>query len=115
MLDPYTPTATESQPLIRRRAVRRYFALTAILLPIAASASFPGVTLLNQEYGWYPAQSGIYDIEVNGRSVSNASVIRFSIGITLALLLTAILLVVIAIRNWLANTRKLDPANSASD
>ena len=115
MLDPYTPTASENRPQVRRRAVRRYLVLTAMLLLVAFVAFVPGVTLMNQQYGWYPAQSGVYGIEINGRSVSNASVIRYSIGIALAVLLGATLFAVVATRNWLANTRPSDPDNVTAD
>ena len=101
---PYTPTANVSEPLPHRRAVRRYFILTVLLLAIAVLMSIPGITLLNQEYGWFPTQSEISDIQINGYSVSNSSVIQYSIGLALVLLMTAILFCGIAIRNW--NTNK---------
>ncbi|MFM7930587.1 MAG: hypothetical protein ACKO9Q_22995 [Pirellula sp.] len=115
MLDPYTPTTSAIESRIRRRAVWRYIALTSILLPIAAATSIPGITLLNQEYGWYPNESTIYEIEINGSPVSNESVIQYSIVITLTLLFTAILFSGIAIWNWLANKRTIEPTNAPFD
>jgi len=81
---------------------------------MAVPTSIPGLALLNQEYGWYASQSGIYDIEINGRSISNAAAIRYSVGLALTLVLTAILLCAIATRNWYANRRMLRSINSSA-
>ena len=93
------------ESLTRRRAVRRFLGLAAFLGLITAVASIPGIILLNQEYGWLPVRSGIFDIEVNGRSVSNTTVIRYSIGASLMLLVATGLLFVRALRNWRFNGR----------
>jgi hypothetical protein len=113
MPDPYAPTTNVGERLRHRRPVRRYFTLAAMLLPIAVLTSIPGITLLNQEYGWYPTQSGIYDIEINGSSISNASAIRYSIGVALSLLTAGMLLSVITIRNWFGN-KKMHRTTKAS-
>lgn len=105
MSDPYTPIASVNEPLPGRRPVYTYVAIAAILVPIAVTTLVPGIVLLNQEYGWYASQSGIYYIEINGRSISNTAAIQYSFGLALTLLLTAILCCAIATRNRYANTR----------
>ena len=105
MSDPYTPSASGSELLAGRRAVWRFVAIAAILVPIAVTTLIPGIVLLNQEYGWYASPSGIYDIEINGRSISNAAAIRYSVGLALTLLLTAMMCCAIATRNRYANRR----------
>lgn len=114
MPDPYTPSASVSEPIPVRRAVRRYVALAATLLPIAVTTLIPGITLLNQEYGWYATQSGFYDIEINGREISNAAAIRYSVGLALILLIAAILCCAIATRNGCANRRMLRLIDSST-
>lgn len=87
--------------------MKRYLVLMALLLAISGIMSIPGVTLLNQEYRWYPTQSGIHGIEINGRPISNSSVIRYSICFALALSITAMICFGIAVRNWRANKSML--------
>ncbi len=51
-----------------------------LLLMLGFTVAFPGLQLLNQEWGWIPTQTGIYDIELNGHPISNESAIRFFVG-----------------------------------
>jgi hypothetical protein len=76
-----------------------YFGMSVILATFALVAAIPGLALLNQEYGWFPTQSGIYGIEVNGQSISNASAIRYSLGIAITFALSSIVFCVLAYRN----------------
>jgi len=85
-----------------------------MLVPFAAMTSIPGITLLNQEYGWYATQSGIFDIEIDGRSISNSTIIRYSVGLTLTLVFIAIMCCAIATRNRYANGRTLRSNDSTT-
>jgi len=105
MVNPYQSTNTQSGKSNSRRAVRRYAISAALLFPFAFVIGFPGFTLLNQEYDWLPTQSGIHDIQFNGQSVADATVIAFSTSICLVATAISILLLVVAFRNWQANRR----------
>jgi len=74
-----------------------------MLSPLAIIAGFFALTLLNQEYGWLPAQMGIYDIQVNGYLVANTTMIWALSAIGVSMVSVSIILWVVSFRNWRAN------------
>ena len=113
MANPYKPSDFPIAAVAtNRRAVRRHWIGTAALLVLGITVALPGLQLLNQELGWIPTQTGIFYIEVNGQPVSNATAIRYSIGLGTALWAAALMLAALATRNLrhnrLAATEKHD-------
>ncbi len=105
MENPYQATNVRRGKSNSRFAVMRYAFAAAMLLPTSVVVGLPALVLLNQEYGWLPTQSGIYEISFNGRTIANASVIWGSTAICIATAATAIFLSAVAFRNWQANCR----------
>ncbi|MEM6473705.1 MAG: hypothetical protein AAF802_29370, partial [Planctomycetota bacterium] len=88
-----------------RRSVTRYLFAASLLLLMAFLVGMPGVFLLNQQYGWIPLPTEVYDIEMSGHSVSIGSVMRVLIGMGVILGTSVPFLLAIGIRNWLRNRR----------
>jgi hypothetical protein len=65
--------------------------------------AIPGLQLLNQEWGLIPTRSGIYDVEINGRPVSNETAIRYFVGTGLAFWFVALLFGAKFFLNWRHN------------
>ena len=105
MSNPYEPSNSGRHMRPTRRAVRRYLLGSAAVFVFAITVGIPGFTLLNQEYGWRPTQSGIYDIEVNGQPISNSAAIRYSMGSCVASVIVATLLCGKSFLNWRENRR----------
>ena len=113
MANPYEPSDFPiAAAATNRRAVRRYWIGSAALLLVGLTVALPGLLLLNQELGWIPTQTGIFGIEFNGQPVSNATAIRYSIGLGLALWAAALMLAARATvnrrHNRLATAKKHD-------
>jgi len=100
MANPYKPSDFPIAAVATNRlAVRRYWIGSVALLVLGITVALSGLQLLNQELGWIPTQTGIFDIEVNGQSISNATAIRYSIGLGLAMWAAALMLAALATRN----------------
>lgn len=101
--NPYEPPITTQRGFATIRAVRRYLLGSATLLVFAITVGMAGLQLLNQEHDWIPTQSAIYDIEIFGQPVSNATAIRYSIGASVAFYTVGVLLGLMALYNWRHN------------
>lgn len=92
MVNPYEPSDFPIAVVAtNRRAVRRYWIISAALFIVGITVALPGLQLLNQELGWISTQTGIFGIEFNGKPISNATAIRYSIGLGLALWAVALI------------------------
>jgi len=105
MTNPYEATAAISSHRVRRRAVRRYLVLCSFLCLVAILIALPGLTLLNQEWQLIPTRSSIYDVEINGQSVSNETAIRYTLGSGLALAIVGLVLAGMSFFNYQHNRK----------
>lgn len=103
MKNPYRPAEADLKALPSRLPVKRYVLVSTLLCLAATGCAIPGIYLLNQEYGWVPTRSGISGIEINGVAVSNGTVIRYSIGISIAGFVVALLVLAKCARNLQSN------------
>ncbi|MEM6689431.1 MAG: hypothetical protein AAF664_08400 [Planctomycetota bacterium] len=113
MHEPYTPATNISNP-VTPRAVWRYLTFALILLLFAISTFVPAVSLMNQNYGWSPSRSVIYDTEINGQSVSIGEAIRYVSYTASFFLAAAAFCALIALRNWRANRTARQSVSSDS-
>lgn len=107
MVNPYKAATAVPSAVIRLRAVRPCIVAVPILFSIGLIIAMPGLRLLNQAWELVPTQVQVYDIEINGRPVSNATAICFFIGIGFAFLLAAVALGARGFSNWRYNRRVL--------
>lgn len=101
--NPYKASASPGVNKPTRRPVRRFLVLAALLVPLAIIALIPGATLLNQKHGWIQTSSSIDAIEINGYAILNKSVIEYSIGAAVTVLLLSTLFFTLAVRNRSTN------------
>ncbi|MEM9369197.1 MAG: hypothetical protein AAGD07_24710 [Planctomycetota bacterium] len=105
MENPYQATSNANRSVAGRKCVRRYVSLGLLFGCLAGCVSLPGLRLLGQEQGWYPTNTYISGIELNGHPVSNVTFIRYSLGIASVLFIASVLLFGLALRNSTGNRR----------
>ncbi len=87
------------------RSVLIYVVASTVVILIAVSLAFPGLVLLNQEYGWFPTNARIYNIDIVGKSVPLEVAMRDSLLVGTAVGLTGLILALRGIVNWRWNSR----------
>lgn len=103
--NPYESTASPSAPRPQRRAVCRYVAAFGMAVSVGAVVAIPGAVLVNQEWQIVPTSVYSSDFEINGRRVSNATVIGYSFLTAGLLISSGAVSALVGFRNWRANNR----------
>jgi|GEM_PF-2445769 len=94
--NPYEPSNTTETR--RRRSSLGYFVAAGLLFAIAIAIGSPGVALLNRQP--VPGRYATYDpgFLLFGQSVSDTTLMNWSIGLGSIILFTAIAMLVLAVR-----------------
>jgi hypothetical protein len=112
--NPYEATVSSSSHVPQRRALLPYAVTSALLLLVGFTIAIPGLLLLNQEWDLIPTRTEIFDVEMNGQSVSNAAAIRYFLGAGGALWCIATMLLAKSYLNWRHN-RTVSAVRTISD
>lgn len=103
MTNPYESSSSLSPEPPRFRSVRSLVALSLLFALASFHALATGFRLLNQELGVFSVSYATYDIEINGRAVSNEMAIAETVLAGLLLLSIALVLAFRARRNFKCN------------
>jgi hypothetical protein len=101
------PYETSGKPLTAvsmRKFVLAYAIAAAICATLFLVSSVPAAILLNQKYQWIPTNTFLSTIEFNGRVFEIATILTFSVVVSLIHFGLCTLFVSIAIRNHFLNS-----------
>lgn len=103
MANPYEATNANTSHPPRRRVLWPSMIACTLLLFVGFGIALPGLQLLNQELGLIPTRTEIFDVEINGQPVSNATATRYFVGVGCIPWGIAIVLSFKLILNWRHN------------
>ncbi len=97
MVNPYQATAGTASHTLRRRAVRRYLVPSSLLIFIAI--------LVVCAFLLVSTRTSSFDVEINGRPVSDATAIRYTVVTGILMSIVGLTLLALSFSNWRHNRK----------